>query len=86
MGDLLIKEAKESWNDKFIIWINFPETILHHGVKVIEEYTIKLLKEMAPGDGFVIGMTEDAPVELLEDAFTVIIKTLKSYGRYPIKN
>jgi uroporphyrinogen-III decarboxylase len=86
MGDLPIKEAKESWNDKFIIWINFPETILHHGVKVIEEYTIKLLKEMAPGDGFVIGMTEDAPVELLEDAFTVIIKTLKSYGRYPIKN
>ncbi|MEM2850089.1 MAG: hypothetical protein QXI36_07440, partial [Candidatus Bathyarchaeia archaeon] len=77
---------KESWNDKFIIWVNFPETILHRGVKVVERYTIKLLEEIAPGDGVVIGMTEDAPVDLLEDAFTTITKTLTTYGRYPVKS
>ncbi|MBS7617862.1 hypothetical protein KEJ25_04550 [Candidatus Bathyarchaeota archaeon] len=86
MGDLSLKEAKESWNDKFIIWVNFPETILHHGIKVIEQYTIKLLEDVAPGDGVVIGMTEDAPVDLLEDAFMTITKTLTTYGRYPIKS
>lgn len=86
MGDLPLKEAKESWNDKFIIWVNFPETVLHHGVKVVERYTIKLLEEIAPGDGVVIGMTEDAPVDLLEDAFTTITKTLTTYGRYPVKS
>lgn len=86
MGDLPLREAKEAWNGKFIIWVNFPETILHHGVKAVEKHTIKLLEEIAPGDGVVIGMTEDAPVDLLEDAFKTITKTLTTYGRYPVKS
>lgn len=85
MGDLSLKEARETWGDKFIIWVNFPETILHHGVGAIEKHTINLLREIAPGDGVVIGMTEDAPVDLLEEAFTTITKILTTHGRYPIK-
>jgi len=85
MGDLSLKEAREAWKDKFIIWVNFPETVFHYGVRAVRDYTIQLLKEAAPGDGVIIGMTEDAPAYLLEDAFIAIMETIKRHGRYPVK-
>lgn len=85
MGDLTLKEAKDTWRDKFIIWVNFPETLFHHGAPVIKDYTVQLLREAAPGDNVVIGMTEDAPSNLLEEAFTAIVETIEKYGKYPIK-
>ncbi|MBO3804312.1 MAG: hypothetical protein JTT11_10690 [Candidatus Brockarchaeota archaeon] len=84
MGDLSLKEARRAWGDKFVIWMNFPETLLHHGIKAIRNYTINLLKEAAPGDGLVVGMTEDAPPDPLEDALMTIAETMRKHGKYPI--
>jgi hypothetical protein len=86
MGDLPLKEAMEAWRGKFIIWVNFPETVFHYGLHAVREHTIQLLKDIAPEDHVVIGMTEDAPAYLLEDAFTVIVKTIKEHEFHPKLN
>jgi len=85
MGDLTLKEARGAWGDRFIVWVNFPETLFHHGAHAVKDYTVQLLREAAPGDNVIIGMTEDAPSNLLEEAFTAIVETIEKYGKYPIK-
>ncbi|MFX1453093.1 MAG: uroporphyrinogen decarboxylase family protein [Promethearchaeota archaeon] len=84
MGDLPLEEAKKKWKDK-IIWANFPETISLHGKKAIKEKTLEMLKSVAPGDNFLLGVSESFPSALHElDAITTILKTINKYGKYPI--
>lgn len=85
MGDLPVAEAMKIWKDK-IIWINFPGTLLAtSNAKEIKEYTIGLLKSIAPGDNFMIGCTESFPMERWDMAFGAISNALKECGDYPIK-
>lgn len=85
MGDLSVADAMKIWKDK-IIWINFPGTLLATAdAKEIKEYTIGMLKSVAPGDNFMIGCTESFPMERWEMAFGAISNTLKEYGNYPIQ-
>ncbi|MBA7508094.1 hypothetical protein ES705_00014 [subsurface metagenome] len=85
MGDLSMSEAREIWRDK-IIWVNFPGNLLtYSNENEIEEYTINLLKSVAPGDNFILGCTENFPIERWDYTFSAIAKTLEKYGKYPIK-
>ena len=84
MGDLSIKEAKKAWKGK-VIWINFPESTFVYENEKLAEFTKKLLKEIAPGDSFILSITEDPPPEHFWRAMMVITKTLNEYGKYPIK-
>jgi len=84
MGDLTITEAKMAWKGK-IIWINFPESTFVYEDKRLMEFTKELLREIAPGDGFILGITEDPPPEHFWRAMMVITRTLYRYGRYPIR-
>ena len=84
MGDLSVAEAKKAWKDK-IIWINFPGTLLAtSNSDTIENYTIEMLRSVAPGDNFIIGCTENYPMEKWEMAFGGIANAIKKYGKYPI--
>ncbi|MCD6095558.1 MAG: hypothetical protein J7J99_03225, partial [Thermoprotei archaeon] len=53
--------------------------------KKLMEFTKKLLREIAPGDGFILSITEDPPSEHFWRAMIVITKTLHRYGKYPIR-
>ena len=84
MGDLEVSDAIKTWEDK-IIWINFPGVILAtKSSDAIENYTISMLKSVAPGDRFIFGCTETYPMERWEMAFGAISLALKKYGNYPI--
>jgi len=58
-------------------------------MKAAEKCTMDILKEVAPGDGFILSVTEDIPYrephDLLEQTLRTITKVMWKYGKYPIK-
>jgi len=83
MGDLPPGEARRLWGENVKIWINFPESVLLGDEEYVRRYTLNLLKEIAPGRGFLIGVTEDiAPG--YENRLKAVADILEKYGEYPI--
>lgn len=83
MGDLPLKDARSAWRDK-VIWINFPEEILLRSADEIRNFTVHLLEEIAPGDGFIIGITEDINPEHFRKGIRIVTETIFKYGNLPI--
>lgn len=88
-GDLSISEARAAWGDDLIIEANFPESIFALGVDATKKYTMELLKEVAPGDGFILSITEDIPYrppqDLLEQSLKAVTEVMWEYGKYPVR-
>lgn len=84
MGDLSIKEAREAWRDK-VLWLNFPEEVFLRSPSEIRAYTLGLLREMAPGPGFIISITEDVHPSHFKKAIETVTETLFEYGSIPIR-
>ena len=82
--DLSVREALDAWPDKFL-WINFPSSIHLEPIPRIEEVTRQLLREAAPGDRFIIGITEDIPRERWQRNMLAISKVIGKEGRLPIQ-
>jgi len=61
MGDLSLKEALETWGDKFIIWANFPGSICQLGEEALRSYAVNFVREASGTHGFIMGVTEDIP-------------------------
>lgn len=76
-GDLSIAEAKEIWQGKFAIFINFPVSVYMEGEEEARRYMAELLRSIAPGYGFIIGMTEDVPHHLIPMAIRVLGSALQ---------
>ncbi len=83
MGDLSLEEARAAWGDKFALWLNFPATVYYYGASEVEKHVIGLLREAAPGEGFIMGVTEDIPPNLVEMGLRTITETMAKYGRNP---
>jgi len=83
MGDLSIKEARSLWKGKVIL-TNFPGSVWHLGEEAIRETVIRMLKEAAPGDRFIMGVTEWIPQTVKAEGLRIITETLWKYGKYPI--
>ncbi len=60
VGDISITEARKLWGDK-VIWANFPEPIAMEGQKAVRAKTIEMLNDAAPGDNFLMGISEGFP-------------------------
>lgn len=65
MGDLSVAEAKSVWGDKFTIFMNFPLSVYLQGEEATKKYTLELIRGIAPGYGWIIGLTEDVSYNLL---------------------
>jgi len=76
MGDVSVREAREWWPDK-ALWINFTSSVHIEVPERIEAHTRQLLEEAGSKRGFVISVTEDAPVEALERSLAVIARVLQ---------
>lgn len=81
--DMSVADARRVWPDK-VLWINFPSTVHIQGPDVVARVTREILAEASPGDGFLIGITEDMPPELWQDNCLAIARTVDKWGRYPI--
>ncbi|MBN1445707.1 MAG: hypothetical protein JW957_06340 [Candidatus Omnitrophica bacterium] len=82
--DMTVAEARKIWEGK-VFFMNFPSSVHLEKASVIEETTKKILKEAAPGDRFIIGITENVPEDRWRESFFTILQTVKKYGKLPIK-
>ncbi len=81
--DLTLAEARKMWAGK-VFYINFPSSVHVQSADVIAETTRQLLKESAPGDRFIIGITENVPDNRWRESFNTIMDTISEYGKLPI--
>jgi len=82
-GDMEMAEAREIWKGK-IIWINFPSPVHLFSPDKIAAHVRKILREVAPGDKFLFGITEDIPDKIWEISLPIISKVLKDEGLLPL--
>lgn len=67
-GNVTVEEARQAWPDK-ILWMNFPSSVHTESPEVIREEAIEILREAAPGNGFIIGITEDVVEDVRPTAY-----------------
>ena len=83
-GDVSVAEAREAWPGK-VLSINFPSSVHLASQTRIRNMTIDLLRQAAPGQGFVMGVTESVPTDVLVESFTTIATTLNEFGTCPLE-
>ncbi|MHB0875618.1 MAG: hypothetical protein ACYC5O_06210 [Anaerolineae bacterium] len=81
--DMTVAEARAAWPDK-VLWINFPSSVHLDSIETIEATTRQLLREAAPGDRFLIGITEDVPADRWQGNFAAILRVINQEGRLPL--
>jgi hypothetical protein len=82
-GDMTVAEARAAWPGK-ALWINFPSSVHLQEPSRVEETTRQILREAAPGDRFLIGITETVPVDRWQQSFSAISRVIKDEGALPL--
>ncbi|MEW6749419.1 MAG: hypothetical protein AB1505_00390 [Candidatus Latescibacterota bacterium] len=81
--DMSLADARQAWPGK-TLFINFPSSVHLQAAPQIAATTRQLLREAAPGDRFVVGITETVPEDRWPESFTTILRTLNECGRLPV--
>jgi len=81
MGDLSLREARKMWKNK-VIWANFPSSVCWGGEVKITQYLRDLLREIAPGDNFLLEFSEDIPYKIWGKTLKTIASAMLKYGTY----
>jgi len=84
MGDLSLSEARKVWKNK-IIWANFPSSLCWEGEDKIRKYLRQLLQEVAPGNNFILGFTEDIPRKIWGQTLKAFASAMHDFGSCPIR-
>jgi EAL domain-containing protein (putative c-di-GMP-specific phosphodiesterase class I) len=71
-----VREAREWWPNK-ALWINFTSSVHVESPERVAAHTRELLEEAGTKKGFVISVTEDAPIEALERSLAAISRVLQ---------
>ncbi len=83
-GDTSVKEAREAWPNK-VLSINFTSSVHLAEPGGIREHTLELLRQAYPGEGFIIGITENVPDAVRMKSISIIAQTLREKGALPLK-
>jgi hypothetical protein len=83
-GDMTMVEARSVWRNK-VLWINFPPAILLDPPEAIADTTREILHRVAPGDRFVLGITETVPPNKWQASFSAISDVISKEGQLPLK-
>ena len=84
-GDLTLAEARAVWKDK-VLWINFPSSVHVEEPEVVAAVARDLLHQAAPGDGFLLSVTENVPDFALARSLDAITDVLDRLGDCPLGN
>ena len=79
---MTMAEARAAWQGK-TLFVNFPSSVHLQDRDCIEQATRELLLEAAPGDRFIIGITENVPENRWRESFRAILDTVNEYGELP---
>jgi hypothetical protein len=78
-SDMTLAEARAAWPGK-VLWIHFPSQVFLEPVPAIEETTRQFLRDTAPGDRFLIGITDDVPSHQMQEGLLAILRVVQSEG------
>lgn len=81
--DMTVAEAREAWPGK-VLFINFPSAVHLAAPDVIRDTAEQLIREAAPGDRFIIGITENVPDNRWQISFPIILETCNTFGKLPV--
>jgi hypothetical protein len=73
--DRTLAEALAAWPDQ-VLWINFPSSVHLASLEVIEQTTRDLVATAAPGNRFILGITEDMPEDRWQGNLLAISRSL----------
>ncbi|MBN2449464.1 MAG: hypothetical protein JXR77_03690 [Lentisphaeria bacterium] len=76
--DMTLAEARAAWRGK-VLWINFPSSVHLRSPEAIRKVTVELLRAAHPGDGFLIGITENLPAGREDTNYTAIMDGIDRY-------
>jgi hypothetical protein len=76
--DMTMREARKAWPGK-VLWINFPSSVHLRSEEEIERETVALIEAAEPGDGFLIGITEDLPEGREDGNYRAILDGIDRY-------
>jgi len=71
-----VADARAAWPDK-VLWINWPSAWHLRDEDGVRAGTRQLLREAAPGDRFLIGITEDVPEDRWRGNFRAILDAIE---------
>lgn len=76
--DMTLAEARAAWPDK-VLWINYPSSVHLRSEAEVEQITVELCEAAEPGDGFLIGITEDLPANREDGNYRAILDGIDRY-------
>lgn len=87
MAKVTVKDAREAWGTAMIIWGGIPATILEetYPEKDFEAYMIELFRTIAPGDAFILGVSDNVMTNSLLSRIEKITEMVERYGDYPMR-
>ena len=80
LREVPVRDALDRWPGKFL-WLNFPSSVHLATTDRIEAVTRDLIDEAAPGDRFIIGITEDIPAHRWQGNMQAIARAIGTHGR-----
>jgi uroporphyrinogen-III decarboxylase len=82
--DMTMAQARTAFRDK-IIWANFPSSVHLADAETIRTTTGGILDAVAPGDRFLLGITEDIPPDCWRRSLSAILDVIDQRGRPPLR-
>lgn len=87
MTSVTTKQLREAWGDKITIWGGLPTVIFepNYSDEEFSAYVINLLKEIAPGNNFIVGMGDNFPIDGNINRIRRVVELIDEYGVLPIR-
>lgn len=79
-SDMTMHAGRQAFADK-IIWCNFPSAVHLASADQIRLTTRRILRDAAPGNRFIMGITEDLPDRCWRTSLNAILDVLETEGR-----
>ena len=86
MVPVTLEEARAVFGTEVIIWGGIPSVMLCEPVtdEEFEEYMLSLFRTIAPGDAFILGVSDNVMTNSLLSRVEKITEMVETYGNYPI--
>ncbi|MCL4416352.1 MAG: hypothetical protein M1365_06610 [Actinobacteria bacterium] len=75
VGDYSVLEARELWSDKSL-WLNFTPSVFLQKWDKIKEHAVDLINQNGSRSGFLIGITDNFPIEHWEKTISAIVSAI----------
>ena len=81
-----LEEAREAWEDRVTIWGAIPSVLLEptYSEEAFETYMCQLFRTIAPGDAFILGVSDNIMPGALLTRLERIAEMVEEWGNYPI--